>query len=579
MNAFVDVSQIRAVTRISPKMAAYHLKRALRNKFCRYRPSSYKNYIDRVSAQVPQIKSQSAGSLSLGETARFVAHYYCHEYAAHIDEFASGRPTYFGESVDFGEPRHVDWHHKLGLEDNFYLWRQKLAHMGFICPMLIEGSDRHLGAIPDLIEGFEQNATFDVPDCFASAWFPYSVSHRILSILSGYLVASAQRELPESLQLLIKEFLRKNVGFLLANIEHELKNNHVERNLAALCLYYSAVESVPEALVRQLDREVAEIVTACVLEDGMLAERSAMYQGLTVMALRVFRATEFLSESTRTLVQSRLEAAERAWSVLTHPDGQICLFNDSWLGEVPESASVVGARNLQSVEILPVAGFARLEAGDLFAVLDAGPIGPPWNPGHGHSDFLALEVDVAGRRFIVDPGTFQYSSGERRHRERSAQSHNGPAREGVEPVEYSGCFKVGRIAEAALVESAEAGVVLGRLPLAEGTTTRKVSLSSRGLEVDDRWEQNTTSAFVRLLIPAEWNLISNDEGRARFSQDGANAEIRIKHGTIERIEEWSWSRRYLTNEKALSLVLRPEDRGSTRARLLWEALCFNNKRA
>ena len=78
MSSFVDVSQLRAVMRISPKMAAYHLKRALRNKFCRYRPNSYRDYIEKVSAGVPQIKSRSqyVGSTNLHETASFVAQYY-----------------------------------------------------------------------------------------------------------------------------------------------------------------------------------------------------------------------------------------------------------------------------------------------------------------------------------------------------------------------------------------------------------------------------------------------------------------------------------------------------------------------
>ena len=158
-------------------------------------------------------------------------------------------------------------------------------------------------------------------------------------------------------------------------------------------------------MARMLDREVRGIVTATVLPDGVQVERSAMYQGLSVMALRIFAATPFLARETRDLVAARTERASLAWAALSHPDGEIALFNDSWFSETPPAASALVAPAAEGRTILPNGGYARLAQGDDVLIFDAGPIGPAWNPGHGHADFLAVELSMGGKRFLVDPGT------------------------------------------------------------------------------------------------------------------------------------------------------------------------------
>ncbi|MFD2112989.1 heparinase II/III domain-containing protein [Thiorhodococcus fuscus] len=504
--------------------------------------------------------------------ARVVSPYYYNEYIDVIDAAASGTFRFFGQTVDFGSPRAIDWHHQVEAESDFHLWRMKLGHMGFICPMLMSGTATHLEAVAQLIASYREQADFGVSGCFSSYWFPYSVSHRILAVLCGYLLARQTRDLPESLCDQIEAFLRWNIGFVLANVEHELKNNHVERNLAALCLYFNCVETVPARLARRLDRDVRDIIKASVLDDGLLAERSAMYQGLTVMALHIFAETEFLTTATRQLASERYQQAVRAWRFMTHPDGEIALFNDSWFGEVPPPSTIAAKQDFGPLERLPTAGYARLEAGAFFALFDAGPIGPRWNPGHGHADFLAIELDVVGKRFIVDPGTYQYSTGPRRRFERSADSHNGPALEGREPVEYKGCFRVGRMASAQLTGHTmeeTGGRVSGALQLPGVRFQRELQLSTRGLRCTDDWIGATNGAKVRLIVPGTWSVTSWNPIQASFKSDETRVHITVHEGSLVGVEPGCWSRHYLQNEDAMVLILKPRQTDERSAQLIW----------
>lgn len=505
--------------------------------------------------------------------ARSVAAFYHDEYIGLIDDAAKGRFTLLNQTVDFGSVKTIDWHHQLDEETDFHLWRQKFAHMGFVCSMLASGNDDHWSAVQAMIAAYRKNSDFGVPGCFSSYWFPYSVSHRILAMLSGYILARHDRDLPAALCNEIESFLQWNVGFVLVNVEHELRNNHVERNLAALCLYFSCVSSPPAGTMSRLDREVRRIVDACMLFDGFSAERSAMYQGLSVMALDVFSKAPCLSSETRSIAKTLHQKAVRAWNLMTHPDGDIALFNDSWIGEVPPAGHVTSHQDFAPLEVLPDAGYARLQSGSAFALMDAGPIGPSWCPAHGHADFLAVEIDIASMRFIVDPGTYQYSTGPRRAFERSAASHNGPGRTSVEPVEYTGCFRVGKMSEAKFVEtnaSEGGGNVRGRLELGDGSAVeRGLDIRPDMFRVVDMWFGEASGAFVRLTVSDAWALADRGSQSVVFKQDDTSVELSVIDGNIEAVDTGEWSSHYLQSRPATTVTMTPLASKSG-GRLEWE---------
>ena len=144
------------------------------------------------------------------------------------------------------------------------------------------------------------------------------------------------------------------MAFLLDNVEHELNNNHVERNLAALCLYFSYAESVPTRIAARLERDVAHLLETTILPDGCQVERSPMYQGLSVASLAIMAETPFLSGSLRSKLQERQAAAHRAFAILSHPDGEVALFNDSWHGEAPHYHGLGTSYGVPEIKASPI---------------------------------------------------------------------------------------------------------------------------------------------------------------------------------------------------------------------------------
>jgi hypothetical protein len=365
---------------------------------------------------------------------------------------------------------------------------------------------------------------------FKGFWFPYAASHRVLALGAGLVMARAKGEIAAKPQAELAEFLRLNAAFVLDNLEHELGNNHLERNLAALCLYFSYAETVPLRMAARLEQWVTQLVAATVLPDGTQVERSPMYQGLSVISLAVMADTSFLSEPLRALLRDRAHAARAAFALLCHPDGQVALFNDAWHDEVPPLADPPAP---DGRSILPQGGFGRLSQGGDMCLMDAGPLGPDWNPGHGHADFLSLEISLGGVRLIVDPGTSRYNTGPHRTRERSAAAHNGPIWTGHEPVRFFGSFKVANLAGAAFLDPAllPAGTLAGQFRSGPGRVARAVRhWPGQGWLVADRWTGQGPGQ-VCWLIPADWQVTPHDKGFVLHYVTGQKAVLAVLAGT------------------------------------------------
>jgi len=83
---------------------------------------------------------------------------------------------------------------------------------------------------------------------------------------------------------------------------------------------------------------------------------------------------------------------------------------------------------------------------------DVGPLGPDYQPGHGHADNLTLECSYAGVRLFVDPGTHSYDHDERRAYDRSTAAHNTVCVDDIDSSEVWHIFRVGRRARPIDVE-------------------------------------------------------------------------------------------------------------------------------
>jgi uncharacterized heparinase superfamily protein len=116
-----------------------------------------------------------------------------------------------------------------------------------------------------------------------------------------------------------------------------------------------------------------------------------MYHALCLVDVRILQSSGVCAEHLDGLLSSRLCGMERALSIMSHPDGDISLFNDSWLGEAPRTADIVRARPCRGKHVLEDSGYVRLDSGDAAVIFDCGRCGPADNPGHAHADYLSFE--------------------------------------------------------------------------------------------------------------------------------------------------------------------------------------------
>jgi hypothetical protein len=77
-------------------------------------------------------------------------------------------------------------------------------------------------------------------------------------------------------------------------------------------------------------------------------------------------------------------------------------------------------------------------------IFDCGPLGPDYQPGHGHCDLLSYELSLHGQRVVVDTGVSTYEPGPERSYERSTAAHNTLRIDGEDQAEIWGSFRVGR---------------------------------------------------------------------------------------------------------------------------------------
>lgn len=558
---------LRAIVRLSPCMALFMCRRLLRNQLAVIFPNAYRNRIYAIRKKIPDLIYSNNKSLALTKVTEF----YCSEYRKMSDGIFDGKVCLHGREIDFGSADKINWNYYVIDEEDHQMWRVKLGHMGFICPLLVDNNESKNDEIVSvLLQGAIKNTDMTSPGAFNGFWFPYAASHRVLAICSGLIEAWSKGYLSSDLESIVVDFLKLNTAFILDNIEYELCNNHVERNLAALCLYFSYVEKVPKSVSLRLERSINKLIERTILDDGTQVERSPMYQGLSVYSLQVMAESSFLSDELRKRVSYKLELSRQAFAILCHPDGEVALFNDSWHGEVPR---LIGSTVSSGRYFLPDGGYGRLSQNQDICLMDAGPIGPTWNPGHGHADFLSIEITLSGHRVIVDPGTSCYNTGEDRLRERSAAAHNGPIYLEYEPVEFLGCFKVGRMAKAKLVHEKylPSDAMAGLLNVSRSTVGRFVKhYFNQGYLIADLW---TTQAkgHVTWLIPSNWELISSDCGFT-LRDNTINMTVKIFNLSSNNVGvpmSSNWARYYGHKENAHALCFSPACSTEGQTLLTW----------
>jgi uncharacterized heparinase superfamily protein len=131
------------------------------------------------------------------------------------------------------------------------------------------------------------------------------------------------------------------------------------------------------------------------------------------------------------------------------------LFNDAAIGIEVDPAILIEyysrvtgrhvSNDLEKLNNFPDTGFHCIspKSGDKI-IIDCGPIGPDYQPGHAHCDTLSFELSLKGKRIIVDSGCARYEDSDIRKYNRGNTGHNNLTIDGYNQSEVWGAHRCAR---------------------------------------------------------------------------------------------------------------------------------------
>jgi uncharacterized heparinase superfamily protein len=291
-------------------------------------------------------------------------------------------------------------------------------------------------------------------------WEPFATSLRIVNWCHYILYKNPGSIPPDWIDSLFLQAL-----WLERNDEKHILANHYFENLKALlyagCLFQGA-ES--DRWINRAIEEIIEQVDEQTLSDGGHYERSPLYHTLMLENyLDIYNLSRAYPDIFHPYFVQKIQSAAIQgldWLASTlFPDGNFALFNDSAFGiSVPPIRLFSYAEQLglpidrdssTHAKIInrPASGlYGYRGLNDMF-IIDCGEIGPRYQPGHTHCDFLSYELMLSRRRIIVDTGVSGYEPGMLRQYVRSTKAHNTVSVDGGEQSEVWNSFRIARRAK------------------------------------------------------------------------------------------------------------------------------------
>jgi len=397
---------------------------------------------------------------------------------------------------------------------------------------------------------------------------PYPTSVRCLNALRSLWLV--EHRLPDAFADRLLGATHAQLAWLSHNLERHLRANHLQKNLTALAwgflVFDGPVAATWERHLTELWNELREQV----LPDGGHFERSPMYHAAALADfLRTLALCRAAGVDVPEDVPDRLRAMTDALRYLSRPDGTFHLLNDAANGERPSRDEVMAlaAQVLGTPAGEPDGAFALKDTGyfgviDAAAghrlVIDAGPLGPSYQPGHAHCDMLSFELDLGGRPVVVDSGLHGYDGDPYREYVRSTRAHNTVAIDGRDQHEMWATFRVARRGEILRADFGPTGDggfefrgACRHYHDRRAVHHRAIVLGAGGLEVTDRVEGASGRSITSWLhLHPDFELEPVHEGfvvRARTSEPAtAHArievfgvdEMRVLRGERDPVQGW-----------------------------------------
>lgn len=426
------------------------------------------------------------------------------------------------------------------------------------------------------------------PPAFGNGWEPYPTSLRIVNWVKWVLAGNV---LPD----VCLESLSTQVRWLNRRLEWHLLGNHLFANAKALVfagLFFQGREA--DALLKKglsiIDRELPEQV----LPDGGNFERSTMYHAIfledVLDLINVAQAYSGCIEAKVVAGWSETSGRMLSWMTgMSHPDGQIALFNDAAFDVASVPADLVayakrlglhwdelGMDALFQLQHWPDSGYLRLTSPDAVALLDVAPVGPDYLPGHAHADTLSFELSLYGQRVVVNGGTSRYGCGMERSHERQTVSHSTVEVAGQSSSEVWGGFRVARRAYPFDLQILQKSELLSVTCSHDGYTyfpckpvhSREWVMDADGLLVTDRVVGGKYPAVARYILhPAIQVSAAGENEWLLVLPSRENVRVKVLAG-CSKLEPANYASEFGKVQPTHCLVVTLTD-GQARAQLIW----------
>jgi len=459
----------------------------------------------------------------------------------------AGRFRFLRHEVALGWP--PDW----SAADLPALWRYNLHYFAWLHLL---GPDERLAVCRDWVRRNPVGRTI--------GWHPYPTSLRIVHW------CKAAVDAPELLASLYQQ-----AAYLYRHLELYHPGNHLLENAKALVFagrYLKQGEAA--AWVRRGLGLLRKEVPIQVLDDGGYFERSPMYHALMLEGFLDLMNVLPPPDPDRAMLADAAGRMSDFLVSLTHPDGQIALFNDSTQEIAPPTAKLVeythrlSGHEPQCKHEFPETGFFVHRRPGVYLVIDGGPVGPDYLPAHAHADIFSFELSVGCQPVVVDTGVYQYAAGPMRELVRKTSAHNTLSVDGVDQAECWHSFQVGRRYRPRDVtfeldgdRACFGGTFDGYARLIGDRIRHRRTITSdaarRTLEVSDLVEgRGAHTAESRLHFHPDLE-VSEEPGGFVFAGAGVRGRVAIEDGQPSRSTGWYCPAFGLRRENTV-LVLRAE---------------------
>ncbi len=465
------------------------------------------------------------------------------------DAIRRGELTFLNQTYAIGSP--LDW----GTTQPPKLWQYNLHYMDYLWALPADG-------VRALVLDYIERHPPKQGNC---GWEPYPLSLRLMNWCALLYGRDREQTLADHAEhAKISGCIRLMAAWLSQNLETHICANHLLENYLALAMtgncFVSEAE-LPEGKttyenelpvawwligVEGLQNELGEQTLA----DGGHYERSPMYQSRLLCAL--LWVLNSARPKYREMLTPYAQRMANHLAAMTHPDGQIALFNDAAFGIYNTPGELFDFAERLGIEVdrkavsrsawLAESGYAvggSDNAADHRFIMDAGELGPSYQPGHAHSDLLSFELSLFGKRLVVDAGNYDYVASDMRAYCRGVEGHNTIEINGQDQCELWSAFRVGRRAYPRKV-AVDCDPSTGELSVSASHNgydhlpgrprhTRRATWHPEGvLLVEDRVDSaEEVDVVSRLRLGEGWTLRPVNVDHYELAQGGDVATIRL----------------------------------------------------